>query len=83
MSGTANIPESVVAIGPIFGGPFASLKIPIPFAIDIDPDSESLLVVPFPGALETAICGAEDILGNMLRSVLGENCDAIVNYGVP
>lgn len=81
LSGATAIPEVVTLSVPTFAGSLAWMRQPVRCAIDIDAPGQGLQLLPLPGQLESALCGAEAELGKRLREGLGD--DARVYYGQP
>lgn len=86
LTGAGTIPEQTTLDVPVFAGPLAARRYAIECAIEVDPASERFQLIPFPGAVEAAICAAEAQLGADLRDATRRNTEedeAAVYYGMP
>lgn len=81
IEGTAELPEYVELLVPVFGSGFAA-NATVRLALDPDPTTEKFWLIPLPGTIEDAFAYAEDRIGDRLRDALKES-DVPVYYGDP
>jgi hypothetical protein len=81
LTGAGTIPEEATLDVPVFAGPLARRRYRVDCAIEVDPATEKFQLIPFPGAVEAAICAAEKEVGVDLETAVAS--EAAIYYGTP